>query len=399
VAHPPTAAFGERSTFDAGADDQPIEELTALVREFVDREAIPRDTQIEDDDRIPDELLQGARQLGLFGLSIPEAYGGLGLSMAGKCRVLEELGRAHNGFTSVIGAHNGIGSMGVVQIGSDEQRARYLPRLASGEIITSYALTEPQAGSDPTAIETCAERRGDRWLLNGQKVFITNAAIAGMFTVIAVTDRQKGARGGFSVFLVERDSPGLTVGPADHKMGLRGSSTATLIFDNCEVPAENLLGGEGRGYGAAMRILADGRVGLAARCAGACQRLLELAVAYARERRQGGRPIGEYQLVQAHLAWMETETQAMRALARRVATQLDQGSASPRETSAAKLFCTEAFGRVADRAVQVYGGMGYIRDNPVEHFYRDARITRLYEGTSEIQQLIIARELLRDQAS
>jgi acyl-CoA dehydrogenase len=373
-----------------------LEELATLVREFVNREVLPRDQQIEAEDRIPPELLQSARDVGLFGLSIPPEYGGLGLSMFGKCRIYEELGRAHAGFTSVIGAHNGIGSMGLVQVGNTDQRRRYLPRLAAGEITTSYALTEPQAGSDPTAIQTSAVRHSDRWVLNGQKVFITNAAIAGLFSVVAVTDPQRGARGGFSIFLVDRDCPGLSIGPADHKMGLRGSSTATLYFDNCQVPVENLLGEQGRGYGTAMRILADGRVGLAARCAGAGQRLVELAVAHARQRVQGGRPIGEYQLIQAHLAWMDTETQAMRALYRAVAERVDRGTASPRETSAAKLFCTEALGRVADRAVQVLGGMGYIRDNPVEHIYRDARITRLYEGTSEIQQLIIARQLLHD---
>jgi acyl-CoA dehydrogenase len=223
--------------------------------------------------------------------------------------------------------------MGLVQVGSADQRRRYLPRLETGEIITSYALTEPQAGSDPTAIQTSAVRQGDRWVLKGQKVFITNAAIAGLFSVVAVTNPQHGARGGFSIFLVERDSLGLIVGPTDHKMGLRGSSTATLYFDNCQVPLDSLLGEEGRGYGTAMRILADGRVGRAARCAGAGHRLVELAVTHARQRIQGGRPIGEYQLIQAHLAWMDTETQAMRSFYRAVAERVDAGTASTRETS------------------------------------------------------------------
>jgi acyl-CoA dehydrogenase len=241
-------------------------------------------------------------------------------------------------------------------------------------------------------------RRGDGWVLNGTKVFITNAALAGLFTVIAVTDRSRGARGGFSVFLVERDAPGLRIGRNDHKMGLRGSSTATLYFEDCEVPAANLLGEEGRGYGTAMRILADGRVGLAARCTGSCRRLVELAADYAGQRVQGGQPIANHQAVQLMLGEMETDTQAMRALYRAVAQQVDDGSATARETSAAKLFCSEAFGRVADRAVQVFGGLGYMRESPVEHFYRDARITRIYEGTSEIQKLLIARHVLQARA-
>jgi len=373
-----------------------MKEMRRTVKEFVDTEVDAHAQEIEETERVPEHLLRQAKEMGLFGLGIPEVYGGLGLGVLGRCLLMEMIGRTHHGFVSIISAHTGIGSTGLVELGTDAQKEQYLPAMARGEKIGAFALTEPEAGSDTTNLKTTAVRKGDRWILNGTKHFITNGPIADVVTVIAVTDREKGARGGFSAFLVEKGFPGFSVGAVEKKMGLHGSFTSELVFDQCEVPAENLLGTEGRGYASALRILAKGRVVLAARCVGACAKLIELSTSYAQQRIQFGKPIASFQAVQWMLAEMATETAAARALTYQTAWLVDQGMKGAKETSMAKLFATEVFGRVADKAVQIHGGMGYMKDYPIERFYRDARITRIYEGTNEIQRMVVAGSLLKE---
>jgi len=369
------------------------EELRRSVRDFTEAEIEPIWRKIEDEDEIPAAVLKKAGALGLFGLTIPDEFGGLGLPMLAKALVYQELGRTHAGFVSIIGTHCGIGTTAIVSLGSDAQKKQYLPKLATGEWIGAFALTEPGAGSDASSISTTASKRGDGWVLNGTKHFITNAHVAKVFTVFAVTDKTKGPKG-ISAFIVPRDAKGFTISRFQPTMGLRGSHVAELVFEDCEIAADGLLGDEGAGYSAALRTLAQGRVGISARCVGASERCIELSVEYAKQRRQFGKPIAEYQLIQAHLAEMAAETAAARQLAYYSASLIDAGQAARREAAMAKLICTETYGRVVDKAVQIHGGMGYCKDVQVEHFYRDARITRIYEGTSEIQKLIIARDML-----
>lgn len=369
------------------------QDLTRTIRDFTEAEIEPIWRKIEDEDEIPAAVLERAGGLGLFGLTIPEEYGGLGLPMLAKALVYQELGRTHAGFVSILGTHCGIGTTAIVSLGSEEQKRRYLPKLATGEWVGAFALTEPGAGSDAASISTTAERRGDRWVLNGTKHFITNAHVAKVFTVFAVTDKAKGAKG-ISAFIVPRDAKGFSISRFQPTMGLRGSHVAELVFEGCEIPAENILGPEGEGYSTALKTLAQGRVGIGARCVGASERCIELSIAYAQQRKQFGKPIAEFQLIQAHLAEMAAETAAARQLAYYSASLIDAGKPARREAAMTKLICTETYGRVVDKAVQIHGGMGYCKDVQVEHFYRDARITRIYEGTSEIQKLIIARDLL-----
>lgn len=373
-----------------------ILDMKRTIRNFVEKDVEPCSKQIEEEDRIPPHLIDKARELGLFGMSIPEEYGGLGLSMLERCLLLEELGRANMGFVTYIAAHVGIGTTGIVELASEELKRKYLPALASGEKLGAFALTEPDAGSDATNLKTTAVLRGDKWILNGRKHFITNAPEADIFTVIAVTDRAKGARGGFTAFIVEKDFPGFSIGTIEKKMGLRGSHTAEVIFDNCEVPKENVLGEVGRGYANALRILSRGRVMLGARCVGACNKLIELSARYAQQRVQFGKPIASFQAIQWMLAEMATETEAARWFTYRVAWMVDQGLPVVKEGAMVKLFASEVLHRVVDKAVQIHGGMGYMKEFPVERFYRDARITRIYEGTNEIQRMIIAREVLKE---
>nr|WP_026961896.1 acyl-CoA dehydrogenase family protein [Alicyclobacillus herbarius] len=372
-----------------------VMEMKQTVRDFVDHEVEPLAMQIEEQDRVPDALLEKSKELGLFGLSIPEEYGGLGLSMLGKCAVFEELGRTINGYTTIIGAHNGIGSVGIVALGSEEQKRRYLPKMATGEWIGAFALTEPQAGSNAANLRTTAVKKGDRYILNGQKIYITNAPIAHVFTVMAVTDASAGAKG-ITSFIVERDFPGFHVGQIEKKMGLHGSQTAQLYFEDLEVPEENVLGEVGRGYVNALSILANGRAGLAARCLGSCVYLLEKSLEYAMTREQFGKPIFEQQVIQHYLAEMALEIDTLRAYMYKVAWQADQGQKIIKEAAMLKLYGSEVYNRVADKAVQIHGGIGYIADYPIERFYRDARITRIYEGTSEIQKNIIAAQLKKE---
>ncbi|MFZ5642659.1 MAG: acyl-CoA dehydrogenase family protein [Bacillota bacterium] len=373
-----------------------IRDMKKTLRDFVDNEVEPYSMIIEEEDRIPQHLIDKAREMGLFGMSIPEQYGGLGLPMLDRCLLLEELARANMSFTTYIAVHNGIGSTGIVEMASEQTKQKYLPAMARGERLGAFGLTEPEAGSDASSMKTTAVLKGDKWILNGMKHFITNAPEADIFTVIAVTDRAKGTKGGYTAFLVEKSFPGFSIGTIEKKMGLRGSHTAEVIFEDCEVPAENVLGEVGRGYAGALRILSKGRVALGSRCVGACDKLLELCARYAQQRVQFGKPIAGFQAIQWMLAEMATDTEAARALTYRVAWMVDQGLPVVKEGPMVKLFASEALGRVADKAVQIFGGMGYMKECPVERFYRDARLTRLYEGTNEIQRMVIAGRLLKE---
>ncbi|SMC17159.1 acyl-CoA dehydrogenase [Desulfacinum hydrothermale DSM 13146] len=373
--------------------------MQETIRRFVQRDLEPISRQVEDEDRIPEATVQKMRDLGLFGLAIPASYGGLGLGVLSECLVYEELSKTNACFRSRIGTNNGIGSQGIVIDGTEEQRQKYLPRLASGEWTACFALTEPEAGSDAAAIRTRAELRGDHWVLNGKKHFITNGDIADVATVFAVTDPEKRARGGITAFIVERTFPGYSVGTIERKMGLRGNHTAELVFEDCIVPRENVIGGEamiGQGFKTAMKVLDRGRLTMGASAVGTAQKLLELSLDYAGQRVQFGRPIAQFQAIQFMLADMATQIYAARQMVHHAAWLRDQrGTAVVKEAAMVKLFCTEMVNRVADMAVQIHGGMGYMKDYPIERFYRDVRLTRIYEGTSEIQRLVIARELLK----
>ncbi|TYR81372.1 acyl-CoA dehydrogenase [Priestia megaterium] len=373
-----------------------MQQMKTMIRNFVEKEVEPYAAQIEEEDAIPGHLVEQVKELGLFGMSIPEQYGGIGLNTIEKATVLEQLGRTHNGFVSLISAHTGIGSTGLVKLGSEYLKEKYLPDMAAGNKIAAFALSEPGAGSDATNLATRAEKKGDYWVMNGTKHFITNGPIADVFTVFALTDKDKGAKGGITAFLVEKDFPGLIVGKKDKKMGLRGSYTSQIIFENCIIPEQNVIGEVGMGYISALKILAEGRVGLAARAVGSCDKLIELSARYAKERIQFGKPIADNQAIQWMLADMATETEAARTLTLMAAQKIDEGKKVIKEASMAKLFASDVFNRVADKAVQIHGGMGYVSDYPIERFYRDARITKIYEGTNEIQRLLIARNVLQE---
>jgi len=365
------------------------------VRRFIREQVEPRSRWIEENDCLPDDLLQMSREMGLFGLTIPEEYGGSGLDLAGKCAIEEEMGHTNYGFATVIGNHTGISTTGIVALGNEAQKRKFLPRMASGEWIGAFALTEPQAGSDPAAMRTTAERRGDHYVLNGENIYITNAGLAQVFTVMAITDRAKGVKG-ISAFIVERDTPGFEIGRNELKMGMHGCTTAPLYFRDCKVPAENLLGGEGMGYVQALKTLTNGRVTVAARCCGMMDKLIARCVDYMNTRTQGGRALAEYQGLQWMLADMGVQRDAARLLTERAIDVLMTGERGSLEASAAKLYATEALGKVVDCAVQIHGGMGYMREFGIETVYRDARIVRIYEGSSEIQRNIIAGQLLRE---
>jgi acyl-CoA dehydrogenase len=367
------------------------------VREFIHKEVIPREDEIEETDAIPEVLREEAAKMGLFGYALPEEYGGLDFTMLEEVRLSFELGQTAPAFRSLFGTNNGIAGQAIVNYGTDAQRQRYLPRLASGEAIASFALTEIEAGSDPSGLRTFARRDGDDYVISGAKRFITNALLAEVFVVFARTDKEAKGTRGISAFLVDAGTAGLTVGPKDKKMGQAGAWTSDVYLDDVRVPATAVIGErEGEGWTAAMKSLARGRLNIAALCVGLAQRILEETVAYARDNRQGGRPIGQFQLVQAMLSESQTELYAGRTMALDAARLFDAGEDRKLAPSCAKLFCSEMVGRVADRAVQVHGGMGYMRTVPVERFYRDARLYRIYEGTSEIQKLVIARHLMTE---
>jgi acyl-CoA dehydrogenase len=371
------------------------EQLIDTVRRFVTERLRPLEAKVSEDDAIPQEVVEEMKGLGLFGLSIPEEFGGLDLSMEDECLVGVELGRTSPAFRSAFGTNVGIGSQGLVMFGTDAQKAKYLPGIASGEIITSFALTEPEAGSDSANVQTTAIRDGDVYVLNGTKRFITNANKADLFTVMARSDPGKAGGGGVSAFLVERNLPGLSVGKPEKKMGQQGAHICDVIFDNVRVPVENRLGAEGEGFKVAMQVLDRGRLHISAVCIGVAERLLADCVAYATERKQFGQAISSFQLVQGMIADSKTEALVAKAMTMETARKRDAGQSVTMEAAAAKYFASEMVGRVADRAVQIFGGAGYVADHGIERFYRDVRIFRIYEGTSQIQQVVIARETLK----
>ena len=376
-------------------DRETRDELIEGVRRFVAERLRPLEAKIAEDDAIPDEIVGAMRDLGLFGLSIPEAHGGLGLSMEDECLVAIELGRTSPAFRSVIGTNVGIGSQGLVMYGSDAQKAEWLPRIASGEIITSFCLTEAEAGSDSAAVRTRAVLEGDHYILTGAKRYITNADKASVFTVMARTDPDTPGAKGVSAFLVSADSAGLSIGKPERKMGQHGAHVCDVTFDGVKVPVANRLGAEGDGFKLAMRVLDRGRLHISAVCTGIAERLIADGVAYAQERKQFGQPLASFQLVQAMIADSKTEALAARALVLETARKRDAAENTTLEAASAKLFASEMVGRVADRTVQIYGGAGYIADYGIERFYRDVRLFRIYEGASEIQKLVIARETLK----
>lgn len=378
-------------------DPDTLEQLVSGIRRFVDEKLIPREAEVAETDSIPADVVDGMREMGLFGLSIPEEFGGLGLSTEEEVLVAFEIGRAAPAFRSMFATNVGIGSQGIVIDGTDEQKAKYLPGLASGEIIGSFALTEPDVGSDAGSVRTTARRDGDHYILNGTKRFITNAPHAGLFTVMARTDPEKKGASGVSAFAVEAGVPGLSVGKPEHKMGQQGAHVADVIFDDCRVPASALIGGvEGVGFKTAMKVLDKGRLGIAAACTGLSERMIDDMVVYAIERKQFGRPIAEFQLIQAMIADSKADAMAARALVIDAARRRDAGEDVAMAAACAKMFASEMVGRVADRNVQVHGGNGYIREYRAEQLFRDARLYRIYEGTTQIQQTIIARSLVAE---
>ncbi|SHK73081.1 acyl-CoA dehydrogenase [Pseudonocardia thermophila] len=379
-------------------DPDDVSLIVGQVGRFVRDEVLPLEETIEATGRVPDDLRRKAAEMGLFGFSIPEQYGGLGMAMSEEVRLAFELGYASPAFRSMLGTNNGIAGQVILQFGSEEQRQRYLPRIASGESVVSFALTEAEAGSDPASLRTTARRVGDHYVINGAKRFITNAPDADLFVVFARTGGNRGESKGISAFVVDRSSDGLVVGPPDEKMGQRGALSAEVFFTDVAVPADGLIGEEGEGYRAAMRVLSRGRLHIAAICVGLADRLLDESIAYARSRAQFGRPIGEFQLVQGMLADSKAECFAGRSMVLQAAQAYDAGQDDRMHNACCKYFCSEMLSRVADRAVQIHGGAGYMRGVAVERLYRDARLFRIYEGTSQIQQVIIARALLSDAA-
>ncbi|NPD14985.1 acyl-CoA dehydrogenase [Xinfangfangia sp. D13-10-4-6] len=380
-------------------DAETLKQFLETLDRFVRERLVPHEAQVAEDDRIPTGLIAEIREMGLFGMSIPEEFGGLGLTMSEEVAAAFVLGQTSPVFRSLVGTNNGIGSQGIIIDGTPEQKAAYLPKLASGEMIASFALTEPEAGSDAGSLRTSARRDGDDFVLNGTKRFITNAPHAGLFTVFARTDPTSKTSAGVTAFLVEAGTPGLSIGAIDKKMGQKGSHTADVILEDCRVPASAIIGGparEGQGFKTAMKVLDRGRLHISAVCVGAAERLIRDSLAYAMERKQFGEPIAEKQLVQAMLADSRAEAFAARCMIEETARRKDAGANVSTEAACCKMFASEMVGRVADRAVQIHGGAGYVEEYGIERFYRDVRLFRIYEGTTQIQQLVIARNMIRE---
>jgi acyl-CoA dehydrogenase len=377
-------------------DQETLNQLIDIVDRFVRERLIPAEQEVAENNKVPDDIIQEMKELGLFGMTIPEEYGGLGLTMEEEIYVSMSLGHTSPAFRSILGTNNGIGSAAVVFDGTDAQKQKFLPKYASGEWVGCFCLTEPDVGSDAGSVKTTARRNGDHYIINGTKRYITNGPVADTFNVMARTDADiKGARG-ISAFIVEKGTPGLTLGAIDKKMGQAGSLTCDVIFEDCRIPAENLIGEEGQGFITAMKVLDRGRLHISGVSVGVAERLIDDALKYAMERKQFGKPIAEHQLIQAMLADSKTETYAARCMVLETARARDRGENVSTESAACKLFSTEMVGRVADRAVQIHGGAGYISEYAVERFYRDVRLFRLYEGTSQIQQIIIAKNMIKD---
>jgi acyl-CoA dehydrogenase len=377
-------------------DNADLDDVIATVRSLIRDRVIPHEAEIDRCDEIPAGLREEAAQMGLFGFAIPEEYGGLGLTMSQEVRLVMELGYTTPAFRSMFGTNNGIAGHVLLEGGTEEQKKLYLPKLTSGEWTASFALTEENAGSDPAGLVTSvAAASSGGWVINGLKRFITNAPVADVFMVFARhADGQ--AAGKISVLMVDAKTPGVTIGPKDEKMGQHGAWTSEVGFENVRVPAETLIGTPGEGYLTAMRCLAHGRLHISALCVGLAQRALDETVSYALGRQQGGHVIADYQLIQGLIADSQTDVLAGRSLVLSAAADFDSGTDRRLGPSCAKYFASEMVGRVADRAVQVHGGVGYMRGVTVERIYRDARLFRIYEGTSQIQQLVIAKQALRN---
>jgi acyl-CoA dehydrogenase len=376
-----------------------FQQLLDTIERFVRERLRPREAEVADNDAIPADIVRDMKELGLFGLSIPEEHGGLGLNLSEEVQVAFRLGGTSPAFRSVIGTNNGIGSQGIVIDGTDEQKAWYLPRMASGEIIGSFCLTEPEAGSDAGSLRTAARRDGGDFLISGTKRYITNAPQAGVFTVFARTDPESRNASGVTAFIVDANLPGITLGKKDRKMGQQGAHTADVNFDSVRVPASAIIGGEANlnaGFKTAMKVLDRGRLTIGAVCVGVAERLIADSLAYAMDRKQFGQPIAEFQLVQAMLADMRAECFAARCMVEETARRFDAGQGVATEAACCKMYASEMVGRVADKAVQIHGGAGYMAEYGIERFYRDVRLFRIYEGTTQIQQLVIARNMIRD---
>jgi acyl-CoA dehydrogenase len=382
-------------------DAATLEALLDSIRRFVREQLVPAEREVEQTDEIPPRILQGMKDLGLCGMAIPEEYDGLGLTTEEEVLAVIELCQTAPAFRSQIGTTVGIGSQGILIDGTPEQKREFLPALARGEILASFALTEPEAGSDAASLRTSARRDGDHYVIDGSKRYITNAAQAGVFTVMARTDPESRDARGITAFLVDAGTPGISLGKRDKKMGQRGSHTCDVHFDQVRVPASRIIGGPeklGQGFRTAMKVLDKGRIHIAAVCVGVAERMLRDTLRHASERRQFGQPIASFQLVQAMLADSRTELYAARSMLLDAARLRDEGRNVATEAACCKLFASEMCGRVADRAVQVFGGAGYVADSGIERFYRDVRLFRIFEGTSQIQQLVIARNMLREPA-
>ncbi|HCP53199.1 MAG: acyl-CoA dehydrogenase [Pseudomonadaceae bacterium] len=377
-------------------DQETLNLLLDNLSRFVRERLMPNEAEVAENDHIPDDIIADMREMGLFGMCLPQEYGGMSLTMEEEVMVAFELGRTSPAFRSLIGTNNGIGSQGLIIDGTPAQKQRYLPRMATGELVGSFALTEPGSGSDAASLRTTAVRGGDHYVLNGTKRFITNAPQAGIFTVMARTNPEIKGAGGISAFIVEAGTPGLSLGKIDQKMGQKGAHTCDVIFEDCRVPAENLIGGvEGVGFKTAMKVLDKGRLHIAAVCVAAAERMLKDALDYAMERKQFGQPLAEFQLIQAMLADSQADIYAARCMVIDAARKRDLKQDVSMEASCCKMFASEMCGRVADRAVQIFGGAGYVSEYGIERFYRDVRLFRIYEGTTQIQQLVIARNLIR----
>ncbi len=380
-------------------DPETLKQLLDTVERFVRERLIPLEAQVAEEDSIPEDVVQEMKDLGLFGMTIPETYGGLGLSMSEECRVVRVLGQAAPAFRSTFGTNNGIGSQGLVMDGTEEQKSHYLPKMATGELVGSFALTEPDVGSDSGSVKTTARADGDDFVLNGTKRWITNAPQANLFTVFARTNPEERGGRGVSAFLVDAALPGITLGPKNRKMGQQGAHVCDVIFEDCRVPKTAIIGGpdkQNRGFATAMKTLDRGRLHLAALAVGCAERLISESLSFATERQQFGQPIAEFQLIQAMLADSKAESYAAQCMVMDAAARRDAGENISTLASCCKLFASEMVGRVADRAVQIHGGAGYMEEYPVARFYRDVRLFRIYEGTSQIQQTIIARNLLKE---
>ena len=377
-------------------DIQSYNMFLSTIEKFVQKVLIPRESEVIKNNKIPEDIVNEMKKLGIFGISIPKEFGGSDLSMEQEVKITFELGKASPAFRSIAGTNIGIGSQTIVMAGTKEQKQKYLPKFATGEIIGSFALTEPDAGSDAMSIQTKAEKAGNKYVINGTKRYITNAPIANVYSVMARTQPEKKSSS-ISCFLVDAKLPGITIGKIDSKMGQQGTMTSDIIFDNCEVSEKSLLGNkEGIGFTTAMKVLDKGRLHISGICIGLAERLLDESLKFSINRKQFGEPISKFQLIQAMIADSKTEILAAKGLVLNTAQKRDNGENVTLEASCAKLFCSEMLGRVADRAVQIHGGAGYMSEYPVERLYRDARLFRIYEGTSQIQQLIIARETINN---